>query len=458
MLNEAVDFCGGRLIASEELDRLSGYGLASNVEYLARCQVSTPESIVPVVWKIASKYRDSFLDVLDAGAGDGRFALNGKFDRYFGYEIDSSKQLLEGFPVNGKVINACAFSDADLRQYDLSIGNPPYARHHDIGKAWREQVRGWIRKNTGENPSGLSNAYLYFLWLSLICTTADGLVVLVIPFEWVSKPTAASLREFIARNGWALDVYKFAKDPFPRVLTTASVTVIDKKRSDGAIRYFTIDDSGVATSILTPTRSNLPALNYRKRGSEAFAQRGLSPGGQKIFVLTEEERTRHGLIVGVDVLPCVTSMKNISDAVQSLTPHIFDRFYVRSGKRCWLISTSDEMSSQLEKYLAGIPLSERSNSTCSNRKVWWKYNVPKVPQALYASGFRGKTTKVVVNKVGAINVGAVCGIYAKSGATVKKLVSAIRNVSLDSEVVAVSKGFTKIEINQMNAFIQRVLA
>ncbi|BCF94944.1 hypothetical protein PPGU16_80110 (plasmid) [Paraburkholderia largidicola] len=62
-----------------------------------------------------------------------------------------------------------------------------------------------------------------------------------------------------------------------------------------------------------------------------------------------------------------------------------------------------------------------------------------------------------VNSVSAISVGSVCGIYASSDAVSRRIEREIRTASLKSEIVAVSKGFMKIEVNQMNAFIQRTI-
>ncbi|RYF47900.1 MAG: hypothetical protein EOO38_11230 [Cytophagaceae bacterium] len=288
-----------------------GYGLIDNVEYLTRCQVDTPQDVVTIVWNIAHGYRENFDSVLDAGAGDGRFSKQGTYREYVGYELDPKRILVTDIPENAKIVRACAFSNVDVHRYSLSIGNPPYVRHHDLSDEWRRNISQWIESVTGYKPSGLSNAYLYFVWLSIIATSADGLIALVIPFEWVERPAAKNLRRYIQDQGWSLDVYKFDSDPFPRVLTTASVTVIDKRSSSGSVKYYGIDQSGVVRILESATRSNLPPLSYHPRIPLAYAQRGLSPGGQSIFVLTEEQRLKFNLEIGRDVAPCVSSLRHL---------------------------------------------------------------------------------------------------------------------------------------------------
>ncbi|MBA4681352.1 class I SAM-dependent methyltransferase [Pseudomonas sp. MDMC216] len=441
----------------EHAPSTSGYGLVDNAEYLMRCQVDTPNNVVSIAWKIVHKYREEFNYVLDAGAGDGRFARQGVYKKYFGYEIDPKRISLAELPENASLIKACAFSQADFRQYDLSIGNPPYVRHHDLGDEWRQNISSWIESRTGQRPSGLSNAYLYFLWLSLIVTNDTGLIALVVPFEWVERPAAKRLRDFIASNGWALDVYKFDEDPFPRVLTTASITIIDKSKSSGLVRFYAIDSQGEVRNIESSTKSEKLPLSYQARSGVTYAQRGLSPGGQKIFVLTEEQRAKFKLVEGKDVVPCVTTLKHMDGTVERLDRETFFQEYVDKGRRCWLISSRRPISPQLEKYLSSISPDERDNYTCNKRAIWWEYSPAPAPAILYSSGFRGDSPKFLHNEIGAIAVGSVCGIHSSDENAIKRVSAALKVASLGSEVVPVSRGFTKIEVNQMNTFIARVV-
>lgn len=437
---------------------IHGYGLMDNAEYLTRCQVDTPDNIVSMAWKIAQQYRKYFGSVLDAGAGDGRFSKIGNYGQYSGYEIDPKRVPCKDLPKNATIVRSCAFSNAADLSYDLSIGNPPYVRHHDLSNEWREKISIWIAEKSGQKPSGLSNAYLYFIWLSIITTKADGLIVLVIPFEWVERPSARKLREYIRSKNWSLDVYKFDVEPFPRVLTTASITVIDKNKKDAKTSFFAIDQEGKIRPLSNATKSNLPPLKYQPRVRSAFAQRGLSPGGQKVFVLTEQQRVEFSLLVHIDVLPCITTLRHVEVDAEVLDERLFKAKYVDTGKKCWLIYPSERMSKSLLQYLRSVKPSERDNATCNKRQVWWEYSLPKAPSLIYSSGFRGDRPKVLINKINAIAVGSVCGIHTEAEESSERLITALRSSTIRSEVVAVSRGFTKIEVNQMNTFIQRVLS
>jgi len=67
--------------------------------------------------------------------------------------------------------------------------------------------------------------------------------------------------------------------------------------------------------------------------------RGLSPGTQKVLTLTEAERVRHGLVVGEDVVACVTSLRTILANVSRLDDDTFRSGYRDAGQKCWLIRT-----------------------------------------------------------------------------------------------------------------------
>jgi len=97
---------------------------------LKQSQVSTPAEIVDLYWSVLSHHRPSPKKVLDMGAGDCRFAINGNYDVYEGVEIDKSSQII-ALPQNASVRYGCVF-DYPGNYYDACIGNPPYVRMEQI--------------------------------------------------------------------------------------------------------------------------------------------------------------------------------------------------------------------------------------------------------------------------------------------------------------------------------------
>jgi methylase of polypeptide subunit release factors len=195
---------------------------------LSQSQVSTPPSVVQQLWRLVHARRGTIGSVLDLGAGDCRFAVGGHFRQYTGIEIDPSRISRSTLPKNARVINQCAFRHQQSG-YDACVGNPPYVRHHDLESPWRDDVIKVLEKRLGVSLNKRSNLFLYFLCLALLKTTSDGIVALVVPFEWISRPSAEPVRDFIREQGWDVDIYRFTESVFDKVLTTSSITILDKK-------------------------------------------------------------------------------------------------------------------------------------------------------------------------------------------------------------------------------------
>lgn len=425
--------------------------------YLSRCQVDTPAPIVRLVWDLVNRARPDAGAVVDFGCGDARFATGGLYASYTGFEIDPKRAPPKALGLDVRV--ACAFAASNTRgKFATCVGNPPYVRHHDLGADWLARAEGRLEQIEGYSADGRSNAYVYFMWLALDCVAPEGLVALVVPYEWVSRPASAKLRRFIEAKGWRVDVYYLPDAGFERVLTTACITVIDKSPEAGGGWHFhemSADGSEVRQRAQI-TRTSHRRLAYERADSNTHAMRGLSPGGQDDFVLTEELRIRHRLVVGRDLVPAVTSFRHLTTSQATLTERLFREEFVNSGKRCWLIQPQGEPHALLEGYLTRIPRATRENYTCTARKLWWKFEVPEAADLLYASGFKGRAPKMLRNEVGAVHVGAIHGVYCRPKSQTSALQARLVAFDFASKVVPLSNGFLKIEVNQMNAVLNQL--
>ena len=448
--------------ASDLLVRLDPtHEWGSNAEvnlYLDRCQVDTPEQVVKKVWEEISTRRTKLTKVVDFGAGDGRFARYGEFGTYIGVEIDGWRCMKATLPANAKLIHSCVFNVA-IADADACVGNPPYVRNQDLPIGWRQSASSKLLERSGISLSGLANAWQYFFMLSLISAKEDGIVALVIPYEWVSRPSAKAIRDYISSHGWSVTVYRLLDESFDRVLTTSSITIVDKAHTDGTWSYFQQQADGSFLSCTNVTTSSGKLVKYYKRGKEEAltirAKRGLSPGTQKFLTLSDGERARLGLRVDVDVVPCVTTLKHLPVGEARLDKATFEKFYVKGGKKCWLLQTSGTPSARLQTYLDAVPSTERDTATCNSRDDWWRFTMPEIPDVLVATGFRGSNTKAVVNTHAVRAVGSVAGIYgvkrAERAGFAKRLVAK----RVGDRVVAHSHGLRKLEINQLNYLIQK---
>ena len=421
---------------------------------LDNCQVGTPPEVTSFTWKILKKYRKNFGRVIDFGAGDGRFSLRGTYNRYTGIEIDQKKKTINNLPKNAELKYGCMLDENAL--YDLSVGNPPYYRHHDINRAWRKKAIDVISDETLTSINELCNLFVYFIWMSILRTKGDGIIALIIPYEWVSRPSVKHLRDYIKKNNWAVDVFRFEDidNIFPDVLTTASLTIINKSKSDGKWKYYNVNKEFKITQRNGQTGTGKEVLPY-VIGGDIKAQRGFSPGSQKIFVLTEGERVHHG-IGKKDVIPCVTSFRNIPEALTILNEKNFKKYFIDNKTKCWLLNTERKVSDSVKAYLENIPQDEKNTWTCQNRDVWYKYRIPKTPKILFSSGFVGTRPKIVKNAIGAVAVGSIFGIMSEKRIPhLNKLLDYLKSYDFESRVVHHAGSLRKIEVKQMNWVINQ---
>jgi Eco57I restriction-modification methylase len=418
---------------------------------LSQSQVATPEPVVSLFWRLAQQHRATLGSVLDMGAGDGRFARGGLFKRYTGVEIDRKRVAVARLPANGKIIHDCIFRH-DGSSYDACIGNPPYVRHHDIQTSWKKQTVARLAGELGISLNEKCNLFIYFFFLALLKSRENGLVALVIPYEWVSRPSAKALREFIQRQRWNVSVYRFQMPIFNGVMTTASVSIVDKALHDDRWKYFDITPAYQVVERQGAADSRYGVLAYATRG-RIWALRGLSPGSQGIFTLTEGERIRNGL-KRRDVVPCVTSLRNIPRLLRTLSWAAFQKHFVHAGEKCWLIRSYESMrSSTLNAYLDHIPKEARQNYTCQNQNPWFNFRPHPVPRMLFSSGFTKFGPKILANRVGARAVGSILGIHGGRKISLRRLQGYLLRINFEKRVIAHAGKLKKVEVKQLNAVL-----
>jgi hypothetical protein len=241
---------------------------------------------------------------------------------------------------------------------------------------------------------------------------------------------------------------------FEGVMTTASVTIVNKAHRDGSWSYYDITPGFKVVERIGIVDARRGVLEYVGRG-RIWALRGLSPGSQQIFALTEGERIHAGLRKR-DVVPCVTSLRNVPRHLRKLSAAAFQKHFVEAGERCWLIrSYEDRRSSALEAYLDAVPEEERQTYTCLNQTPWFNFRPHPRPQILFSSGFTKFGPKVLINSVGARSVGSVIGIHSNVTFPLWRLQRYLLSFNFEESVVPHAKTLKKVEVNQLNGLLNR---
>jgi hypothetical protein len=414
-------------------------------------QVFTPDEVVALIWRIVAHHRPDPLAVIDLGAGDGRFAQQGKYKKYLGIEIDTTTAKRK-LPANARLEYGCAFAKAKGK-WDIAIGNPPYVRNHYIELPWMMTVAQRFKDKLDVEMNRQANLFVYFLLLGLDVTHATGLVAMLTPYEWVARPSSKPLRKLIAKNKWEVSIYRFKNRIFNDVMTTAALSIIDKDKRTEKWNFFEIDNNFCIQARRLASGSKYKVLSYERRSNESWALRGLSPGTQKVFTLTEGERIHHGLSMD-DVMPCVTTLKGLDRQAEALTKRIFDKHFRDAGEKCWLIkSHNKKLSHALASYLKSVPKSAYQTSTCLERDPWYEFKPFPEADILVASGFTHFGPKAVRNIIGAHHVGSVYGVFAPKQDHAD-LVAKLKLYNFENRVIAHSGKLKKIEIRQLNGVLR----
>ena len=419
---------------------------------LRQCQIDTPDQIVRFTWEQVFRRRRKVKTVLDLGAGKGNFAAHGRYDSYVGYEIDA-KRVLTFATTRYRVIHGDALDAAGT--FDLVIGNPPYIRNQDLKGAWRQRAVSLIEAATEVEVDLRANLYIYFMWLALLRSKSNGLVAQIVPADWLVRPSADRLRRYIKSKSWKVEAHVFddADHFFPAVNTNLTLTIIDKSRSAEWTHFAVRNDLSLLSSKQRPELVDAltPFPTLRRRSSGLRAGRGLSPGAQQTFVLTEPQRREHRIEL-TSVVPCITSLRGLPRSLTSLTEAAFKTYYVNAGRRCWLLKTDKPtLSTAVLTWLRQTPKSVRTNSTCRGRAPWYKFLSPPVADILYSSGFRATGPMFLVNAVQARAVGAVHGIFGADRPG--DLSARLRLVNYERSRFRHGGEFLKIEISQMNELL-----
>jgi len=244
---------------------------------------------------------------------------------------------------------------------------------------------------------------------------------------------------------------------FNSVLTTSSITIVDKAKKKGAWSYFEETSAGKYSRLMSPSGGERGVIDYLSRSetpkSAPHAVRGLSPGTQKVLTLTEGERVRSGLKVSRDVVPCVTTLRHLPLSVRDLDADGFRGHYRTPDEKCWLVRTDREPSAQLQAYFDSVPKAEYQTSTCLERTDWWRFRMPPIPDVFISMSFKGEFPKAVRNTVKARAVGGVYGIFGTSPSQARRITNGLGGLDIRDRVVAHSNGLRKIEVSQLNTLL-----
>ncbi len=267
------------------------------------------------------------LRFLDPALGTGAFyssllrcASNEQIESATGFEVDPhygvpAQNLWLGTPLQLAVED---FTRATPSQrFNLLICNPAYVRHHHVGNGDKVRLQALAKRLSGEDLSGLTGLYGYFLLLGDAWMSPGGVAGWLVPSEFMDVNYGRAIKRYLLGNQVTLlRIHRF--DPhdvqFDDALVSSAVVWLRKCPPPtghtvafsygGSLSQPAVVKQVPLTSLLhSPKWSRFPSESPRAPGArirptlkDLFAiKRGVATGDNKFFILSRDAIEKRSL-------------------------------------------------------------------------------------------------------------------------------------------------------------------
>jgi hypothetical protein len=119
---------------------------------------------------------------------------------------------------------------AASERYNLVLANPPYVRHHHIGRDDKLALQRAVAVRLGIKVSGLAGLYCYFLLLADDWLQQGGLGVWLIPSEFMDVNYGQAVKRYLTEQVKLVHIHRFcpADVQFSDALVSSAVVVFEK--------------------------------------------------------------------------------------------------------------------------------------------------------------------------------------------------------------------------------------
>ena len=202
---------------------------------------------------------------------------------------------------------------------NLVLANPPYVRHHHLGRQEKSRLQSLAYRLAGVKVSGLAGLYVYFMVLVTAWMKEGGYAAWLVPSEFMDVNYGTTLKRYLTDRNTLIRIHRF--DPkdlqFGDALVSSVVVVFRKAPppSDhvveftfgGTIARPHVRDLVALEQVRTSRKwtvypghpSNGRRMSHAPNGltlGDLFRiQRGIATGNNNFFILERREATRLGL-------------------------------------------------------------------------------------------------------------------------------------------------------------------
>lgn len=303
-----------------------------------------------------------------------------------------------------------AITPKKREKFNLLICNPPYVRHHHIPKDEKQRLNFRAWNTCGEKINGLAGLYCYFLALSHPWMSEGGLAGWLIPSEFMDVNYGVAIKRYLLKKVTLMHIHRF--DPTDlqfgdALVSSVVVWFLNHPPGTGHRVRFSLggtlecpkEECTVPIEALQPDAkwTHFPGdgsgqVNTGPVLGDLFKiRRGVATGGNKYFILSEDEIESRGLTMKAfrPILPNPRHMQNGEIRSDRLGNPILDRRLFLLDPQ-WTENEIEARYPQLWSYLEeGKELGIANRYICRHRTPW--YRQEKRPPAPFVCTYLGRS-------------------------------------------------------------------
>ncbi|MFL6843922.1 MAG: Eco57I restriction-modification methylase domain-containing protein [Allosphingosinicella sp.] len=199
-------------------------------------------------------------------------------------------------------------------RFNLVICNPPYVRHHHLGKEEKDRIQAATKAHSGVTIGGLAGLYCYFLGIAHGWMSESGVAGWLIPSEFMDVNYGRQVKRYLLEQVTLLQIHRFDPDDvqFSDALVSSAVIWFRKGRPPKGHEVLftyggTLEEPHVARRVSVSDLadegkwSRFPKAEVRERsdaptvGDFFRIKRGIATGDNGFFILAEHELMALGL-------------------------------------------------------------------------------------------------------------------------------------------------------------------